>query len=54
MKEVLEALLAPSKCDFVFSHPGSPEEPLGAWVLQTQMGRFGAQSRPTRMPASTG
>ena len=38
MKEVLEALLATSKCDYVFSHPGSPEEPLGAWVLETQMG----------------
>ncbi len=38
MKEVLEALLATSKCDFVFSHPGSPEESLGAWVLETQMG----------------
>jgi integrase len=42
MKEVLEALLATSKCDFVFSHPGSPEEPLGAWVLETQMGALRA------------
>ncbi len=38
MKEVLEELLATSKCDYVFTHPGSPEEPLGAWVLETQMG----------------
>ena len=38
MKEVLEALLATSKCDHVFSHPGSPDEPLGAWVLETQIG----------------
>jgi hypothetical protein len=38
MKRVLEELLTTSKCDHVFSHPGSPEEPLGAWVLETQMG----------------
>ncbi len=38
MKKVLEELLTASKCDHVFSHPGSPEEPLGAWVLETQMG----------------
>jgi integrase len=38
MKEVLEALLATSKCEYVFSHPGSPEEPLGPLVLETQMG----------------
>jgi hypothetical protein len=38
MKEVLGALLATSKCDYVFSHPGSPEEPLGPWILEPQMG----------------
>jgi integrase len=38
MKEVLEALFAVSECDHVFSHPGDPGEPLGAWVLETQMG----------------
>jgi integrase len=38
MKDVLEGLLAVSECDHVFSHPGDPSEPLGAWVLETQMG----------------
>ena len=48
MKKVLEELLTTSKCDYVFSHPGSPEEPLGAWVLETQMGALRTRSRPTR------
>jgi integrase len=38
MKEVLEALLAVSECDHVFTHPGDPTQPLGAWILETQMG----------------
>lgn len=38
MKDVLKGLLAVSECDHVFSHPGDPSEPLGAWVLETQMG----------------
>jgi integrase len=38
MKEVLEELLATSKCDYVLTHPGNPEKRLGAWVLETQMG----------------
>jgi integrase len=42
MKELLEALLATSKCDYAFSHPRSPEEPLGPWVLETQMGELRA------------
>jgi integrase len=38
MKAVLDALLAISECDHVFTHPSDPREPLGAWVLETQMG----------------
>jgi integrase len=47
MKEVLEALLATSKCDYVFSHPGSPEQPLGRGFSRRKWGNFGPQSRPT-------
>ena len=38
MKAVLRALLSVSECDHVFTHPGDPSQPLGAWVLETQMG----------------
>lgn len=38
MKEVLETLLAVSECDHVFTHPGDPTQPLGAWILETQIG----------------
>jgi Phage integrase SAM-like domain len=31
-------LLSVSECDHVFTHPGDPTQPLGAWVLETQMG----------------
>jgi integrase len=50
MKEVLEALLAVSECDHVFSHPGDPGEPLGAWVLGTQMGALRTRIKTIRMP----
>ena len=38
MKEVLERLIAASKCAHIFTHPGDPARPLGPWVLETQIG----------------
>ncbi len=38
MKGTLEKLLATSECEFVFTHQGDPTKPLGAWVLETQIG----------------
>jgi integrase len=38
MKEVLEKLIAASKCAHIFTHPGDPARPLGPWVLETQIG----------------
>jgi integrase len=38
MKEVLERLLASSEREFVLTHPGHPDQPLGPWVLETQIG----------------
>jgi integrase len=38
MKKVLEQLLAASGCDYVLTHPGHPDRPLGPWVLETQIG----------------
>ena len=38
MKEVLQRLLATSECDFVLTSPNDPSKPLGAWVLETQIG----------------
>jgi hypothetical protein len=35
MKEVLERLLGESEFEFVFTHPGHPDRPLGPWVLET-------------------
>lgn len=40
MKEVLERLLATSECEFVFTNPRHPSKPLGAWVLETQIGEL--------------
>ena len=37
MKKVLEKQLSRSQCDHVFTDPNDPAEPLGAWVLETQM-----------------
>ena len=45
MKAVLEALLSVSKCDNVFTHPGDSSQPLGAWVLETQMGALRTRIR---------
>ena len=45
MKAVLEALLSVSECDYVFTHPGDPSQPLGAWVLETQMGALRTRIR---------
>jgi integrase len=38
MKEVLEKLIAASKCAHIFTHPGDPARSLGPWVLETQIG----------------
>jgi hypothetical protein len=38
MKEVLEGLLAISRCAYVFTHPTDLTRPLGPWVLETQIG----------------
>ena len=38
MKEVLEGLLAISRCEYVFTHPTDSTRPLGPWVLETQIG----------------
>ena len=38
MKEVLQKLIAASRCPYVFTHPGAPARPLGPWVLETQIG----------------
>jgi integrase len=36
----LEALLSRSQCDFVFTHPSDPTEPLSPWVLESQIGQL--------------
>jgi len=46
IKQVLETLLAASKCDHVFSHPGSPEKPLGVLETQTGTPKAGIQTHP--------
>lgn len=38
MKAVLDSLLSVSECDHVFTRPGDPTQPLGPWVLETQIG----------------
>jgi len=43
MKEVLEKLIAASRCAYVFTHPGDPARPLGPWVLETQIGDLRAK-----------
>jgi hypothetical protein len=53
MKEVLERLLKDSQCDYVFTSPQDPTKPLGPWVLEEQIGRFGKRSRLIPMPACT-
>ena len=53
MKAVLEALLSVSECDYVFTHPGDPSQPLGAWVLETQMGTLRTRIKPTPTPGFT-
>ena len=40
MKDVLEALLSRSQCDFVFTHPSDPTKPLSPWVLESQIGQL--------------
>ena len=40
MKEVLQRLLAISDCEFAFTSPTNPNMPLGAWVLETQIGEL--------------
>jgi hypothetical protein len=43
MKEVLERLIADSRCGYVFTHPGDPARPLGPWVLDTLIGELRAK-----------
>lgn len=37
MKEVVEGLIARSECDYVFTHPNNPANPLPAWIIESQM-----------------
>jgi integrase len=43
MREVLEKLIATSRCAHVFTHPGDPARSLGPWVLETQIGDLRAK-----------
>jgi len=40
MKEVLDRLLKESQCEYVFTSPQDPTQPLGPWVLEEQMGQI--------------
>ena len=40
MKEVLEQLRRKSECDFIFTSPQDPTQPLGPWVLEEQIARI--------------
>src|SRR5215472_10206267 len=46
VKQILEQLIARSRCEYVFTNPRHPEKPLGGWLLEDQMGRLRAQIRP--------
>ena len=46
MKDIISELVASSKCDFVLTHPGDPTKPLGAWVLETQIGALRKKIHP--------
>jgi integrase len=40
MKEVLEQLRRKSECDFIFTSPQDPTQPLSPWVLEEQIARI--------------
>jgi integrase len=46
VKQILEGLIAQSKCDYVFTNPRDRSRPLGGWVLEDQMGRLRSQIHP--------
>ena len=46
VKQILEGLIAQSKCDYVFTNPRDRSKPLGGWVLEDQMGRLRRQIHP--------
>ena len=46
MMEILSELVTSSKCEFVLTHPGDPSKPLGAWVLEAQIGVLRKKIRP--------
>jgi len=46
MKEVLERLIAESKCDYVFTNPHDHSRPLAPWVIENQMAEVRKQIKP--------
>ena len=46
VKQILERLIAESRCAYVFTNPRDPSKPLGGWVLEVQMGRLRARLDP--------
>ena len=46
MKRILEKHLAYSLCDHVFTDPDDRTEPLGAWILETQMATLKKKINP--------
>jgi len=45
-KEILDALVAASGCEHVFTHPRDGTKPLPNWVLENQMARVRGQIKP--------
>ena len=54
MKEVLEGLLAISRCEYVFTHLTDSTRPLGPWVLETQIGALRKKIKTHPEPGFTG
>jgi len=46
VKRVVEQLITTSQCDYVFTNPRNPGEPLAGWHLEAQMGRLRQRIRP--------
>ena len=46
VKQILEQMIARSKCEYVFTHPRDPGKPLGGWILEVQMGRLRRRIQP--------
>jgi integrase len=42
-KEILDALVSASECEYVFTHPSDHTRPLPNWALENQMGRVRSQ-----------